>query len=53
MDKIRNTLNLLFLIGAIASVIVYFTVDDRHVFFYVCGAAIFLKLVEFFLRLNR
>lgn len=52
-DKIRNILNLLFLALAALSVILYFAMDDRHPFFYVCGAAIFLKLMEFFIRFNR
>ena len=42
-DKIRNILNILFMIGALASVIIY-------VFFYVCGASLFLKMVEFVFR---
>lgn len=51
--KIRTILNILFMIGAFASVILYFTVEDRMLFFYVCGAAIFLKFVEFILRFMR
>ena len=49
-DKIRSILNMLFLIGALASLIVYFVVDDKTIFFYVCGAAIFVKILEFFIR---
>ncbi len=50
-DKIRNILNILFLILAIAAVIVYFAArDDFKLFLYVCGAAIFVKLMEFFIR---
>lgn len=50
-DKIRNVLNILFLILALASVIVYFAAkDDFKLFIYVCGAAIFVKLMEFFIR---
>ena len=48
--RIRTILNLVFLIGAIASIICYYGVEDRHVFFYVCSASIFVKLVEFLLR---
>ncbi len=51
-DKIRNVLNILFLVLAVASVIVYFTVDDFTVFLYTCGAAIFLKVMEFFIRFS-
>ena len=52
-DKIKNILNILFMIGALVSVILYFTMDDKHPFFYVCGASIFLKLMEFFIRFMR
>ena len=48
--KIRSILNIVFIIGAIASVICYYGVEDRHVFLYVCSASIFVKLVEVFLR---
>lgn len=53
MNNIRSILNIIFLIGAVASVIIYFTVEDKHVFFYVCGGAIFFKLMEFFIRFTR
>lgn len=50
-DKIRNVLNILFLILALATVIVYFVAkDDFTLFIYICGAAIFVKLMEFFIR---
>ncbi|MCI1647050.1 MAG: hypothetical protein LKI29_01785 [Bacteroides sp.] len=50
-DKIRNVLNILFLILALASIIIYFAArNDFKLFIYVCGAAIFVKLVEFFIR---
>ncbi|MCD8262095.1 MAG: hypothetical protein LUD15_11980 [Bacteroides sp.] len=49
-DKIRNILNILFLIGALCSLLTYFLVDDKKVFIYVCGAAIFVKMMEFFIR---
>lgn len=48
--KIRTILNIVFIIGAIASVVCYYAVEDRHVFIYVCSASIFVKLVEFMLR---
>ena len=45
-DKIRNVLNM-----ALAAIITYFVAkDDFKVFIYVCGAAIFVKLMEFFIR---
>ena len=50
-DKIRIVLNILFLILALASIIVYIVArDDFKLFIYVCGAAIFVKLMEFFIR---
>lgn len=49
-DKIRNVLNILFMIGALASILIYFAVDDKKVFFYVCSATIFVKIMEFFIR---
>ena len=51
IDKIRNILNILFMIGAVASIILYFSLgDDKSIFFYVCGAYLFLKMMEFVLR---
>lgn len=51
IDKIRNALNILFMIGAVASIILYFSLgDDKSIFFYVCGASLFLKMMEFVLR---
>ena len=48
-DKIRNVLNILFMILAVAAIITYFVAkDDFKMFIYVCGAAIFGKLMEFF-----
>ena len=51
-DKIRNVLNILFMILAVAAIITYFVVgkEDFKMFIYVCGAAIFVKLMEFFIR---
>ena len=50
-DKIRNVLNILFMILAVAAIITYFVAkDDFKMFIYVCGAAIFGKLMEFFIR---
>ena len=49
--KLRTILNTLFLILALASIIIYFTAHgDFSLFIYVCGAAIFVKLIEFFIR---
>lgn len=50
-DKIRNILNILFLILALAAITVYFVAkDDFKMFIYVCGAAVFVKIMEFFIR---
>lgn len=54
-DRIRVVLNVVFMIGALISVILYFTLDeDKTVFFYVCGTSLFVKMMEivfrFFLR---
>ena len=43
-DRIRAVLNVLFMIGALISVIL------KTVFFYVCGASLFLKMMEFVFR---
>ncbi|MDR0987917.1 MAG: hypothetical protein LBM06_00440 [Prevotellaceae bacterium] len=50
-DKVRNVLNILFMLLAVAAVIVYFVAKENHtLFLYVCGAAIFFKMMEFFIR---
>ena len=50
-DKIRNVLNILFMILAVAAIITYFVAkEDFKMFIYVCGAAFFVKLIEFFIR---
>ena len=50
-DRIRAVLNVLFMIGALISVILYFTLGEaKTVFFYVCGASLFLKMMEFVFR---
>lgn len=51
-DKIRNVLNILFIILAIAAIITYFMVgkEDYKMFIYVFSAAVFVKLIEFFIR---
>ncbi len=51
IDKIRTILNILFMIGAFASFILYFSLgDDKSIFFYVCGTSLFLKMMEFVFR---
>ncbi len=49
-DKIRSILNILFLIGAVASVILYYACEDKTVFFYVCGCSLFIKIMEYVYR---
>lgn len=48
-DKIRAILNVVFLIMAAIAVITYFTADFK-IFFYICIAAVSVKLIEFILR---
>jgi len=52
LDKIRKILNIIFILLAVAAVITFFVVGDNNyrTFLYVCGAAIFVKLIEFFIR---
>ena len=52
LKLIRNVLNVLFMLLAIASVVVYFTTDEdnRVLFVYVCGCAIVVKIIEYSLR---
>ena len=50
-DRIRAVLNVLFMIGALISFILYFALgEDKTVFFYVCRASLFLKMMEFVFR---
>lgn len=50
-DRIRAVLNVLFMIGTLISFILYFALgEDKTVFFYVCGASLFLKMMEFVFR---
>ena len=51
-DKIRNVLNIIFLVLAVAAVATYFLVDDFMTFVYVCAAAIIFKVMEFFIRFS-
>ena len=49
-NKIRNILNILFMVLAVIAVIIYFAADDFKLFIYACAAAIFVKAMEFFIR---
>jgi len=50
INKTRQLLNSLFLLGALISIIVYFAVENRTYFFYICGITLFLKVIEFIVR---
>ena len=51
IDKVREILNWLFMIGTVVSIALYFTSgDDKTAFFYVCIATLFLKVLEFMFR---
>ena len=51
IDQIRTVLNVIFMIGAAASFILYFSLgEDKTIFFYVCGASLFVKMMEFVFR---
>ena len=50
IDKTREILNWLFLLGTVASVALYFTAEDKTAFFYVCLATLFVKILEFMFR---
>lgn len=49
--KIRFILNTIFMIGAIASVIIYFAFpEERNLFMIVIMTSLAIKIVEFFIR---
>ena len=52
IDQIRTVLNVVFLIGAAVSMVLYFVLgdDDRYWFFVVCGISLAVKMMEFVLR---
>jgi len=50
INKIRTILNILFLIGAVATFILYFTASGSMLFMYVGVAAMSFKMIEFILR---
>ena len=51
-DKLRNILNLLFIILTVTAIVIYFKLnsEDIKIFAYVCGAAIIVKVIEIFIR---
>lgn len=50
LTKIRNILNITFMLLAVAAVIVFFACNNIMIFAYICGTAIILKMVESVLR---
>lgn len=49
--QVRNVLNILFMIGFVAAILIYFLLpDQRPLFFSVGFGAVALKVVEFILR---
>ena len=49
-NKLDKILTIIFMVLAIAAVVCYFAVDDKTVFLYCGGAAICLRLVQYFMR---
>lgn len=49
-SKTDEVLTLLFMILAIGAVVCYFAVSGRTVFFYLGGAAVVMRLVQYALR---
>lgn len=47
---LRQTLNLLFMIAFIIAVVMFFIDRDSNLYIYICGAAVFFKIIEFILR---
>lgn len=47
-DGIRNILNILFLIGTLATVVLY--IADSNLFFYTGFTALTIKVIDFILR---
>lgn len=51
IKKARSVLNILFMIGFLAAVIIYFALPDQKALFFSVGfGAMILKLIEFALR---
>ncbi len=55
IELIRNVLNILFMIGAAASVVLFFMASESNPFLYiyVCMVAIVIKMVEYVLRFSQ
>ena len=47
----RNVLNIIFMVGFLAAIVVYFAVPENRILFFSLGfGAMLIKIVEFFLR---
>jgi sugar phosphate permease len=53
IDRIRTILNIIFMIGALSTIVVYFTVENQMVMFIVCCFTIFVKFIEYALRFTQ
>ncbi len=53
LDKIRSILNILFMIGAVSTIIIYFTVENQMVMFIVCCFTLLVKFIEYALRFTQ
>ena len=51
VKKMRSLLNILFMLGFVAAIIIYFTLPDQKALFFSVGfGAMLLKIIEFLLR---
>ena len=53
INQIRTELNIVFMIGAVATIILFFTDVNQTVFFYVCATSIIIKMIEYALRFSQ
>lgn len=52
-DKIRLILNILFMIGALSTMVIYFAFYNEKLMFYVCCVTIFFKFIEYAFRFTQ
>ena len=51
IQTVRKVLNIIFMIGFLAAIIVYFAIPENRILFFCLGfGAMLIKIVEFFLR---
>lgn len=53
INQIRTVLNIVFMIGAVATIILFFTDVNQTVFFYVCATSIIIKMIEYAFRFSQ